>query len=42
LYLIFVFGKQRAFEKEVGAVVQQYIFGGAPQTAVPAGYAPAM
>ncbi|MGH1344553.1 MAG: hypothetical protein ACRBN8_23540 [Nannocystales bacterium] len=42
LYLIFVFGKQRALEKEVGAVVQQYIVGGAQQAAAPAGYAPAM
>lgn len=42
LYLIFVFGKQRAFEKEVGAVVQQWIAGGAQQQAAPAGYAPAM
>lgn len=29
LYLIFVFGKQRAMEKEVGAVVQQFIAGAA-------------
>ncbi len=42
LYLIFVFSKQRALEKEVGAVVQQYIAGGVQQPAAPASFAPAM
>ena len=42
LYLIFVFSKQRALEKEVGAVVQHYIAGGSQQPAAPAGYAPTM
>ena len=42
LYFIFVFSKQRALEKEVGAVVQQYIVGGAQQPAAPVGYAPAV
>ncbi len=40
LYLIFVFGKQRALEKEVGAVVQQYIAGGAQVQQAAPGYAP--
>ena len=40
LYLIFVLGKQRALEKEVGAVVQAYI-AGAAQPQVAPGYAPA-
>ena len=42
LYLIFVFSKQRALEKEVGAVVQHYIAGGSQQPAAPAGHAPTM
>ncbi len=42
LYLIFVFGKQRAFEKEVGAAVQQFLAVGGQQPVVPGAYAPAM
>ncbi len=42
LYFIFVFSKQRAFEKEVGAAVQQFIVGGAQQPASPGAYVPAM
>ena len=41
LYLIFVFGKQRAMEKEVGAAVQQFLSGAAAPQVYQQGYAPA-
>ncbi len=41
LYLVFVFGKQRAVEKEVGAVVQAFIAGAAQPQQMAPGYAPA-